>query len=125
VSCSSPVFPTPDIIERAIELQLQETEAQLSQNLGLSQPLTWQIDRIDIRDRQWIPIENLPGFQLSGNYILTARSASQRLYRRRYSFQIYLQRQKEGKTWRLARPVGTERDRRWLTELVPPPDWIP
>ncbi len=119
------MFPTPDIIERAIELQLQETEAQLSQNLGLSQPLTWQIDRIDIRDRQWIPIENLPGFQLSGNYILTARSASQRLYRRRYSFQIYLQRQKEGKTWRLARPVGTERDRRWLTELVPPPDWIP
>jgi hypothetical protein len=104
-ACSSPTPPTefaPDgeIIQKAIALQLNQTEALLSQQLNASPP-DLEISKIAVKRLEPVFVEELPAYHLQGTYQLDLSLPRQQVSQKNNPFDIYLQRQAEGKTWRL------------------------
>jgi hypothetical protein len=124
-ACSATTPPTelaPDgaIVEKAIALQLEQTQAGLSQQLNLTTPkLT--ISNINVSKLEPIFIAELPAYHLIGTYNLTMKFARQEVKLKNDPFEIYLQRQAEGKTWRLLRQKVTDLGNQieWLSYLIP------
>ncbi|MCS6813788.1 MAG: hypothetical protein NZ772_09500 [Cyanobacteria bacterium] len=106
-ACSpSSVLPS-DVVERALAMHLGQTAELLAQQLRLPSttlPLV-DIQRFRIVKKQALPIENLLGYQVQGLYDAILYWPERRLTQRQQSFTLYLQRQSEGKTWRLAYPI--------------------
>jgi hypothetical protein len=115
------VTSTPNelLVRQAIALQLNQTQQELIQTLKLERPPKMEIDRLRINDRQLLSIDDLPTFQLSGTYDLRLQLPTQPVKRPNQPFEVYLQLQSEGKTWRLLRPLDTG----WKTELLKPPGY--
>jgi hypothetical protein len=92
--------PKGEIVEKGIALQLSQTQEDLSQQLNTSPPeLT--IRQIEVKQIEPLFIGNLPTYHLQGTYNLTLKLPRQRVTQRKNPFDIYLQRQAEGETWRL------------------------
>lgn len=109
--------PSRSIVQQAIAIQLQQTQDKLIQELQLSQPPKLKINQLIINFLEPLKIENLPSFHLKGTYELDIQVPDRpEIIQPKNSFDIYLQRQKEGKTWRLARQEG----KNWNTYFVPP-----
>lgn len=106
-ACSSPsVLPT-DVVERALVMHLSQTVELLAQQLKLPSttlPLV-DIKRFRIVEEQALPIENLSGYRVQGLYDAVIYWPERHITQRQQSFTLYLQRQMEGKTWRLAYPI--------------------
>jgi|GEM_PF-489585 len=124
--------PPTAIVRRAVALQLLQTQTDLVQQLGPSDLATGRatpsaalpdravitlddlaaepglrIDRLRVQQRQPIEIDGRPGWQLTGDYAWSQRDRPQAKPQHQQAqqpFAVYLQRQPEGKTWRLARP---------------------
>ncbi len=112
--------PSGDIVEKAIALQLQQTSSSLSQQLELTTPkLT--ISNINVNKLEPIFIAELPAYHLVGTYNLTMKFSRQKVKLKNDPFEIYLQRQTEGKTWRLLRKKITDSGNKieWLSYLIP------
>lgn len=133
VGCSSPLGggPPAAIVRRAVALQVLQTQVTLVQQLGESslssgRSIPWaalpvgaaitaddldaegvgQIDHLNIAQRVPIAIDGRPGWQIVGQYRWNwgDRSPQPRpTSPDRQPFEVYVQRQSEGKTWRLAR----------------------
>jgi len=124
-ACSAATPPTelaPEgaIVEKAIALQLDQTSSSLSQQLELRNPkLT--ISNINVNKLEPIFINKLPAYHLRGTYNLKMKFARQEVKLKNDPFEIYLQRQAEGKTWRLLRPKITDStgNIEWLSYLIP------
>ncbi len=106
-ACSTAKPPTefaPDgeIVKRAVLLQLEQTEKRLSQGLNFSQPAL-EIPQINVKQIEPILVAELPAYHLQGTYNLTLIFPRQKVTQKNNNFEIYLQRQIEGKTWRLLR----------------------
>lgn len=110
--------PNGQVIQKAIALQLRQAEQQLSQQLRASNP-EFEIFQIDVKQLKPIYVEDLPTYHLRGTYNLKIKLPRQRVTQKN-NFDIYLQRQKEGKTWRLVkREVGSlDTEPRWTTYLI-------
>lgn len=110
--------PSHRIVARAVSLQVIESQRQIAaeiQATATPMPFPPAADDLDaalaevglavqrVKIRHWQPliIGNLTGFQVRGTYDLAVLGGDRR---RNNPFEIYLQRQSEGKTWRLARP---------------------
>lgn len=125
-SCSpSAQLPTLKIMENALTFQINLVQQELVQGFNLqgrgrnSQP-RFDINRFVITQIDPMQIEDLPGFQIQGTYDLTIKFAQNQIQRRNNRFKLYLQSQKEGKTWRLARPQGSRMGGSgWLTYSLP------
>lgn len=112
--------PAGEIVEKAIALQLQQTSSSLSQQLELTTPkLT--ISNINVNKLEPIFIAELPAYHLVGTYNLTMKFSRQKVKLKNDPFEIYLQRQTEGKTWRLLRKKITDSAGKieWLSYLIP------
>lgn len=113
--------PGGQLVQQAIALQLSQTQAQLVQQLGLSQPPELEIERVAIKKREPVAIEELEGFRIDGTYDLKIKLPKREIRQSKKSFEVYLQRQEQAKTWRLARPInGNSGERTWATYLLPP-----
>lgn len=111
--------PDGDLIKKAIALQLSQTERRLSEQLDASSP-TVEINRIFVEKLDPLFIAKLPSYHLQGTYNLRLKLPRQEASQNNNHFDIYLQRQSEGKTWRLLRreTSSSERESRWTSYLI-------
>lgn len=108
--CSG-VEPNTQIVENAIALQTRLLQQQLQQISKLV------ISQVNITQTTTLSIDKLTGYRINGTYDL--KLPKQRLSQQKNPFDIYLQRQKEGKTWRLALPkVAKNGVFTWLTYAI-------
>ncbi|NJN56020.1 MAG: hypothetical protein HC879_00220 [Leptolyngbyaceae cyanobacterium SL_5_9] len=122
-SCSMGGSPNRDLVKQAIAIQVSQTQQALTQQLysSSSQPPEFEIGRVHITKRQPLTIQDLQSYQVQGTYDLTLKFSNRRVTQRENPFEVYLQRQIEGKTWRVAQlqPGDEEKGDRWVTQLIP------
>lgn len=118
VACQGPngPLPTKSLIKKAIALELTQTQQYLSEQLRLSQPLGFVIKGVQIQKTESLDLEALPTFHILGSYDLEMKLSQHSIHQKRNPFDLYLQRQIEAKTWRLAKPKS---DGEWLTYALP------
>jgi uncharacterized protein YcfL len=116
---SSPT-PSSRIVRQAIALQAAQTQQELSQQLRLelSESSKVVVGRIQVKSQEPIEIENLPSYRLKGTYDYRLKLAKQTIVQKNNPFEVYLQRQIEGKTWRLAQRQRGEDGSSWVTQLI-------
>ena len=104
-ACGLPIAaPSHQLVERAIVQQLQQTQAELNQQLRLNvQPTDLDIKRVVIAEQTPMTIDDLKAFRVRGTYNVITKLPKRQVTEQQNPFEVYLQRQKEGKTWRLAR----------------------
>lgn len=95
--------PNKQLVEKAIALQLSQTQQQLTQQLQSSAP-KFEITQVKLKQLQPLFINNLPTYHFRGTYSLKFKLGKQQVTQQNNLFDVYLQRQNEGKTWRLAIP---------------------
>ena len=117
--------PNRSLVEKAIALQFSQTQTELSRQLAVPSAVqpSFHIDDIKIKARQAIKIEELRAYRVRGTYTLTLNYPKRQVVQKRNPFEVYLQRQSEGKTWRLARlesiqNVAQDTTSRWVTQLI-------
>jgi uncharacterized cupredoxin-like copper-binding protein len=113
--------PTAAIVEKAIALQLSQTQQLLSKQLKLDPTTrTLTVQHVAITDKAPLTIDNLQAFRVHGTYDFTLKQPQRAITQRQNPFEVVLQRQVEGKTWRLARletePNGSPI---WITQRLP------
>jgi hypothetical protein len=116
--------PSKSLIARAIAIEVNDTQQLLSEQLRLNsaEPVKVEIDRINITEQTPFSIQNLPAYHIRGTYDLTLKLSTRQVTQQKNPFDIYLQQQVEGKTWRLARYELRDEGTKlvWLTRLIPP-----
>ncbi len=111
LSGCSGVEPNKEIVENAITLQTRLLQQQLQQISKL------ELSHVNVTQKQPLSIDKLTGYRISGTYDLKLHK--QRLSQQKNPFEVYLQRQKEGKTWRLALPKMAKNGAfTWLTYAI-------
>lgn len=115
--------PSNQLVQRALALEFSQTQQQLNQQLYSSkrpQPPSFEINRVVITQQEPLVIQNLPAYHVQGTYDLTLKLPRRQVNQQQNPFEVYLQRQKEGKTWRLALPQSTGKDVSpvWRTYLI-------
>ncbi|BBD57315.1 hypothetical protein NIES2109_00800 [Nostoc sp. HK-01] len=113
------LLPTSELVRKAIALGLEQTQQELSQKLDLDfQGL--EIQQLKIAEEKPLTIQNLPAFRVKGKYDLIIKLPQRQLTQLQQPFELYLQIQQEGKTWRLLLPDKTSKDsqRVWRSYLI-------
>ena len=113
--------PSSQMVQRAlvklnevIALELSQTPQHLSPQVP-----SFEINQLVITQKKPQVIQDLPAYRVRGTYNLTVKLPKRRVTQQQNPFDIYLERQKEGKTWRLALPQSTsESDPIWRTYLI-------
>ncbi len=117
-ACSAnSLTPSTQIVRRAIALQVTQTQQELSQQLRLKSP-DLKIDRVRVTNQEPLTIQSLPTYRVQGNYDYTLKLSKRTVTQKDNPFEVYLQRQSEGKTWRLAQQQREENGSSWVTQLV-------
>ncbi|MBD2022753.1 hypothetical protein H6F43_21455 [Leptolyngbya sp. FACHB-36] len=116
--------PMRQLVEQAIALELGQTQQELGKQLRLgAPPKSVDIDRVSITEQTPLLIDELQAFRVRGTYDVTVQRQQRRVTQSQNPFEVYLQRQKENKTWRLARLQTDEAGKPvWITQRVPQPD---
>ncbi|PSB19557.1 hypothetical protein C7B65_10890 [Phormidesmis priestleyi ULC007] len=109
--------PSNQIVRRAIALQATQTQQELSQQLRLKSP-DLKVDRVKVTSQEPLAIQNLSAYRVQGNYDYTLKLSQRSVTQKDNPFEVYLQRQSEGKTWRLAQKQREENGSSWVTQLV-------
>jgi len=110
--------PPGAVVEAAIAYQLQQSQNQLSQNLQTVPPQV-AIDQVNVNTIEPIVINNLAAYHLRGKYDITLTLPRQTLHQKQNTFEIYLQRQQEGESWRLLqRQVQADASLQWFSDLI-------
>ena len=110
--------PNKQLVKKAIALSIQETQQQLSRNLDLDFRGV-EINHLSVKQRKLMTVEHLPAFRIQGNYDLNLKLPKRTLEQPQKTFDIYLQLQKEGKTWRILLPPTSNQDTsEWHSYLV-------
>lgn len=120
-SVSSPpteFAPDGETVQNAILLQLSQTEQRLSQQLNATHPQL-EISQINVKQIEPVYVDDLAAYHLQGIYTLKLTLPRQKVTQKNNPFDIYLQRQIEGKTWRLLRrEVLPGKKPEWKSYLV-------
>ncbi len=122
-SPSVSLSPNSDTIKKAIILQVKHSQTALSQQLNATNP-NLRISHIKVRQLDSQYLAKLPTYHLQGRYDLDLELPTQTVKQSGNSFDIYLQRQREGKTWRWLQPERTDAEetdgtvQHWLTYLI-------
>lgn len=113
--------PSKALIEQAIALQLEQVQQALSQELHLEDTVTeLQINRVAIAQQTPLQINQLPSFRVTGFCDYTLQRPHRAIPQRHIPFEVFLQRQSEGKTWRVAFPQPTTSGEiTWITQRIP------
>jgi len=112
-------FPPKDLVERAIAIQLNQAQQELSAQLRVNDA-ELEMNRVTIVEQTPLKIADLSAFHITGSCDYTIKLPNRSVSQRNIPFETYLQRQKEGKTWRVAFPKTTESgDVSWVTQRIP------
>ncbi|KGF72753.1 hypothetical protein DO97_05310 [Neosynechococcus sphagnicola sy1] len=116
-ACGGLSEPKISTIQQAIAMEVSYTQQSLTRLLQLTAttPPKFSISHVQVQQQDPLEIQNLTGFHIQGHYDLTLQLPQRPIYQQQNTFDIYLQRQQEGKSWRLAHPQG---DGTWKTELI-------
>jgi hypothetical protein len=114
-ACGTGATPTQSLVEKAIALQLCQTQKELTQQLfrKMAQPPEATVSHVKIKERRRLTIDDLSAYQVRGTYDLRLDSAKQHTTQRQNPFEVYLHPQADN-TWQLARQEGD----RWITEDI-------
>ncbi|AFY46317.1 hypothetical protein Nos7524_0402 [Nostoc sp. PCC 7524] len=114
------LLPTSELVQKAIALQLEQTQQQLNQQLDLNFQ-GFEIKHLKIRQEQPLTVQDLPAFRVRGTYDLIFQLPKRQLTKLQQPFDVYLQIQQEGKTWRLLLPDkgNQETPGVWRSYLIP------
>lgn len=119
-ACTTSVLTPPhQLVEKAIALQLEKTQQQLNQQLDLDFQ-GFKINHLSITQEKPLTIQNLITYQVRGTYDFTFKLPKRKLTQLNKPFEVYLQLQKEGKTWRLLLPEQSRKDTEpvWHSYLI-------
>jgi len=123
--------PTRLIVQQAITMQLNLTKAELDEhlkqhNLDRKQHPDYEINRVVILNEEPVVIQDLIAYHIRGTYNLTFKLPDGRITDRGNPFDIYLQLQKEAKSWRLAiqKSSGKIDQPIWGTYLIKPKGYV-
>lgn len=119
-ACTTTVLaPTSQLVEKAIALQLEKTQQQLNQQLDLDFQ-GFKINHLSIKQEKPLTIQNLLTYRVCGTYNLTFKLPKRQLTQPQKPFEVYLQLQQEGKTWRLLLPEKVRKDTEpvWHSYLI-------
>jgi hypothetical protein len=105
--------PDGEIIQKALLLQFRHTSDRLSQSLQIDDPEV-KIDKINVTSLEPVYVGKLPAYHLQGDYAMSLKLPRQKDTKQHNNFEIYLQRQIEGKTWRLLEQSESQ----WRSYLV-------
>ncbi len=109
-ACSgNPLTPTGKLVKKALALQVEQTQQQLSKQLEVDFK-GFEIKHLGIRQQKYQIINTLPAYHIQGVYDLKLKLPNRELTQDKKSFDIYMQLQKEGKTWRLLQPDNIQSD---------------
>ncbi len=113
--------PTKQLVEQAIALQLSQTQQLLGQQLKLSPTAsTIAVQHITIAEQTPLIIDRLAAFRVRGTYDFSVKLPKRQVTQRHNPFDLYLQRQAEGKTWRAARlETAADGSPIWITQRLP------
>ncbi len=115
--CTTSVLAPPrELVQQAIALQLEKTQQQLNQQLDLKFR-GFEINHLLIKQQQALTIQGLPTYHIFGTYDLTFKLPKQSLKQLQKPYEVYLQIQQEGKTWRMLVPSGEQKDT-WRSYLI-------
>ncbi|WP_413173352.1 hypothetical protein [Anabaena azotica] len=107
-ACTSlALLPTYDLVQKGIALQLEQTQQELQQKVDLDFQ-KFAIQGISITQQQPLTIGNLPAYHVQGTYNLIVKLPNREISQPQKPFDIYLQIQREGKSWRLLLPKKTD-----------------
>jgi hypothetical protein len=95
--------PSKQLVQKAIALQVSQTQQRLTQQLQSSLP-KFEITQVSLKQLQPLFVGGLPTYHILGTYKTKIQLPEQQATQEKNSFDVYIQRQKEGKTWRLAIP---------------------
>ncbi|MEM8638373.1 MAG: hypothetical protein AAGG51_06150 [Cyanobacteria bacterium P01_G01_bin.54] len=95
--------PTQAIIQRAIALQVEQNQHQLSEQLETTAP-DLKIAHLNVQGIEPLMLGHLPTYHIQGRYDLEITLPNQDITQDANEFDLYLQRQPEGKTWRWLKP---------------------
>ncbi|MGH2416559.1 MAG: hypothetical protein ACRDEA_23265 [Microcystaceae cyanobacterium] len=111
--------PQGELIQKAIALQLKLTEQLISEQLNASHP-DLNINQISVKKLEPLFIAKLPTYHLQGTYHLKIKLPRQQVNQKNEKFDIYLQRQVEGKTWRLLKrdTIDSNQKPQWSSYLI-------
>jgi hypothetical protein len=116
-----PIEFAPDgaIVQQAIAFQLDRTQTALSRQLNAPPP-QFKISQITVKIIEAIVVNSLPAYHLSGVYNLKLFLPRQTVTQTKNPFDVYLQRQQEGKSWRLLKREIDSRTEsvQWSSYLV-------
>jgi hypothetical protein len=117
--CGGIGLPTNQLVEKAIALQLEKTQQQLSQQLDLDFR-GFEIKQLSIKQQESLRIQNLPTYRLQGTYDFIFKLPKRQLAQAKKPFEVYLQVQKEGKTWRLLLPEKDSKETKpvWRSYII-------
>jgi hypothetical protein len=111
--------PSKQLVQKAIALQVSQTQQRLTQQLQSSPP-KFEITQVRLKQLEPLFIGDLPTYHFRGTYNLKFDLPQQQLTQEKNAFDVYLQRQKEGKTWRLLLPQDVDKGAQasWRTYLI-------
>ncbi len=95
-------FPNDRVVAGAIARQISPTYSHLSQKLSQPDP-NIEISKVQVKSIVTIVVEKLPTYHLRGNYNLTLRLPRHK-FKENQSFDLYVQQQRQNKSWRLLIP---------------------
>ncbi|TAE60161.1 MAG: hypothetical protein EAZ76_06990 [Nostocales cyanobacterium] len=103
-ACTSLIlFPSYQIVEKAIKIQVEQTQKDLQSKLDLDFQ-KFDIQKVFITQKEPVTFGKLPTYHIQGTYQLDVKLPDQKLTQPEKQFDIYLQIQQEGKSWRLLVP---------------------
>ena len=117
-------FPNPEVVEKAIAMQINPSYIHLSENL-LQAPPKLDITKVEINNSEIIVVDNLPAYHLRGNYQVNLQLPNHK-FNQKQPFNIYIQQQKQTKSWRLLIPNSVDENPKntrfnWHSYLINPP----
>lgn len=119
-ACGNGVLPpNHNLVKKAIALELEQTQQQLNEKLDLEFQ-GFEIDHLSITKKIPLMMEHLPAYHLQGVYDLKLNIPQHNLKQSQKPFDIYMQLQTEGKTWRviIQDRNSQEADPIWRSYLV-------
>lgn len=110
--------PRAELVEQAIAWQLSQTQQELSQQLRLPfTPDTIQVSHVKVTQQTPLKIQSLPSYRVKGTCNFTIQRPKHAMTQQEVPFEVYLQRQPEAKTWRVADlKVNEAGEPTWVTQ---------
>lgn len=126
-ACGVGSEPSKQLVRAAIALQVNQTQQELVQQLAsygrsadkpLSLSRDFSLGGVKIAQRDRLTVAGLPTYRVRGTYNLTLSLPKRSVKQPQNQFEVYLQRQQEGKTWRVLRPEASRASGADRAEIV-------